>query len=118
MTLNHIHLGTKNLSQSVEFYTSVFDFKKKFEHGSGVFLENSSGFLIAIDPADDVPKFPSWHHLGFCLKSEQDVLKMYSKCKTLNVSVVRDLMNEKTQYASFFIVDPDGYKIEISWHNE
>jgi hypothetical protein len=43
---------------------------------------------------------------------------MYSKCKELKVKIVRDLMKEQGQYVSFFITDPDGYKIEISWHNE
>lgn len=118
MMLNHVHLGTKDLKKSVDFYCSVFDFKKKFEHGSGIFLDNAEGFLIAIDPVDELPKFPSWYHLGFCLDSEQKTLDMYQKCKSLNVSIVREMMQEKDQFASFFIVDPDGNKIEISWHNE
>jgi catechol 2,3-dioxygenase-like lactoylglutathione lyase family enzyme len=107
MTLNHIHLGTKDLKKSVEFYQSVFGFQKKFDHGSGIFIENEAGFLIAIDPVDEVPNFPSWYHLGFCLPSEQEALEMHQKCKSLNVKIVRDLMYEKNQFASFFITDPD-----------
>ena len=118
MTLNHVHLGTKDLKKSVEFYTSVLGFKKKFDHEPGVFLENTSGFLIAIDPVGEIPKFPSWYHLGFCLDSEQKTLEMYRKCKSLNVSIVRELAQKENEYASFFITDPDGYKIEISWHSE
>jgi hypothetical protein len=34
------------------------------------------------------------------------------------VKIVRDLMHEKNQFASFFVVDPDGNKLEISWHSE
>ena len=118
MTLNHIHIGTKDLKKSVDFYASLFGFKKKFDHGEGVFIENSSGFLIAIDPVNELPKFPDWYHLGFCLKSEQEALEMYKKCKMLDVKIARDLVQEKDQYASFFVLDPDGNKIEISWHNE
>lgn len=118
MTLNHIHLGTKNLNRSVEFYSAVFGFKKKFDHPPGIFIENSSGFLIAIDPVEELPKFPSWYHLGFCLSSENETLDMYKKCQSLNVEIVRDLLHEKDQFASFFILDPDSNKIEISWHKE
>jgi catechol-2,3-dioxygenase len=118
MTLNHVHLGTKDLKKTVEFYSAVFGFKKKFDHGSGVFIENDAGFLIAIDPVEELPKFPSWYHLGFCLGSEQEALDMYKKCKSLNAGIVRELMHEKNKFASFFITDPNGNKLEVSWHIE
>lgn len=118
MTLNHVHLGTKDLQKSVEFYKSLFGFQKKFDHGSGIFLKNSSGFLIAIDPVTELPQLPSWYHLGFCLSSENETLEMHRKCKSLKINIVRDLMHKENQYASFFVTDPDGNKIEISWHNE
>lgn len=118
MTLNHIHLGSKNVKSSFEFYNSVFGFKKKFDHGDGIFIENSEGFLIAIDPVDRVPELPSWFHLGFCLKTEDEALLMYKKCGDLNVKIARNLLQQQGEYASFFICDPDGYKIEVSWHKE
>jgi catechol 2,3-dioxygenase-like lactoylglutathione lyase family enzyme len=118
MNLNHIHLGTRDLSKSVEFYSNLFGFKKKFDHELGVFLDNPAGFLIAIDPVDEVPRFPSWFHLGFCLSSELEVQKIYKKSKEMNVSIARDMVIEPGQFASFFVFDPDGYKIEVSWHNE
>lgn len=118
MTLNHVHLGSKNVKSSVDFYSSVFGFKKKFDHGEGVFIENAAGFLIAIDPTDEIPVLPSWFHLGFCLKSESEALSMYNKCRELKVKVARDLMHQQNEFASFFITDPDGYKIEVSWHKE
>jgi catechol 2,3-dioxygenase-like lactoylglutathione lyase family enzyme len=118
MTLNHLHIGTKNLENSVQFYSALFGFKKKFDHPPGIFLEDGAGFLLAIDPVDELPNLPSWYHLGFCLQSEQEALGMYAKCKSLDVKIVRDLMHEKNQFASFFVVDPDGNKLEISWHSE
>ena len=118
MTLNHIHIGTRDLKKSVEFYKSLFGFKKKFDHDPGIFLDNDSGFLIAIDPVVDIPEFPSWFHLGFCLNSSAEVQLVYHKAKSMNVTIARDMMIKENQFASFFVLDPDGYKIEISWHNE
>lgn len=116
MNLNHIHIGTKDLKKSVEFYSNIFGFKKKFDHDPGIFIDNESGFLIAIDPVDEIPKFPSWFHLGFCLNSEAEVYGVYKKVKEAKVNIARDMMAESGQFASFFIDDPDGYKIEVSWH--
>lgn len=110
MTLNHIHIGTKDLKKSVEFYSNLFGFRKKIDHDSGVFLDNEAGFLIAIDPVEEIPVFSSWFHIGFCLNSESEVQKIYQMAKEMNVKIARDMMSEKDQFASFFILDPDGYK--------
>lgn len=118
LNLNHIHIGTKDLKSSVDFYSKIFNFKKKFDHDPGIFLDNDSGFLIVIDPVDEVPVLPSWFHIGFCLNSESEVQKIYQLVKNNGVKIARDMMAEKGQFASFFIFDPDGYKIEVSWHNE
>jgi catechol 2,3-dioxygenase-like lactoylglutathione lyase family enzyme len=118
MTLNHIHLGTKNLKTSTLFYESLFGFRKKHDHGDGVFLDNEAGFLLAIDPVEEVPTLPTWFHLGFGLKTEQQALQMYERALELKVRIAREMKYLKGQYASFHVYDPDGYRIEISWHNE
>lgn len=118
MTLNHIHIGTKDIKKSAEFYSTLFGFKKKFDHDPGIFLDNEAGFLIAIDLVDEIPNFPSWFHFGFCLNTEAEVQKIYQKVKEMKVKIARDMMAEKDQFASVFIFDPDGYKIEVSWYNE
>ena len=118
MTLNHIHLGTKNLKTIQNFYEKYFEFKKKFDHGKGVFLVNPSNFLIVIDPVEILPEFPEWYHLGFCLDTESEVLKIYEKMKSNGETITRDLKISPNEFASFFAKDPDGNKIEVSWHNE
>lgn len=118
MNLNHVHLGTKNLPAFIDFYSYYFGFTKKFDHGEGAFLTNPSGFLIAVDPVAALPEWPDWFHLGFCLDHEAEVLSVYEKMKGGNVNIVRDLRAEPGAYASFFIKDPDGNRLEISWHDE
>lgn len=118
MNLNHIHIGTRDLTKSVDFYTQMFGFRKKFDHEPGIFLENDAGFLLAIDPVDNVPSLPEWFHVGFCLESAAAVQKSYERAKDHRAKIVRDLLVKDGQFASFFMVDPDGYRIEVSWHNE
>lgn len=118
MTLNHIHLGTKNLALIQKFYGQYFGFKKKFDHGEGVFLEDGEEFLMAIDPVSELPNFPSWYHLGFCLSGEAEVFKLFEEMRENKENIVRDMMSPKGEFASFFVKDPDGNRLEISWHNE
>lgn len=118
MNLNHIHIGSKDLKKSMDFYSTIFGFTKKLDHDPGIFLENNAGFLIAIDPVGQIPQFPSWFHFGFCLKFEAEVYEIYKTVKEKNITIARDMMFKKDHFASFFINDLDGYKIEVSWHNE
>ena len=118
MTLNHIHLGTKNLARLQAFYESYFGFKKKYDHGEGVFLVNDVNFLIAIDPVENTSELPSWYHLGFCLNSKEEVIAIYHKMKSNNEQIVRELKESPSEFASFYVKDPDGYKIEVSWHSD
>ena len=118
MTINHVHFGTKNLAEIQRFYAQYFSFKKKFDHGDGVFLQDERGFLIAIDPVDELPSFPAWYHLGFCLPNEAQVFEIYEAMKKNGENIVREMQGSRGQFASFFVKDPDGNKLEVSWHNE
>lgn len=118
MTLNHIHFGTKNLDKIQNFYEKYFGFARKSEHGNGVFLTDKKGFLIAIDLVAELPILPDWYHLGFCLDSAFDVLKIYDEMTSNSENIVRPLRARENEFASFFVKDPDGNKIEVSWHNE
>ena len=118
MTLNHVHMGTKDLEIFQEFYKRYFGFEKKFDHGAGAFLTNDAGFLIAVDPVEALPVLPDWYHLGFCLQSSDEVFAIYEKMKADGANIVREMRAEKGDFASFFVKDPDGNKLEISWHNE
>jgi catechol 2,3-dioxygenase-like lactoylglutathione lyase family enzyme len=118
MNLNHIHIGTKDLLQSRRFYEDYFGFRKKFDHGSGVFLTNPAGFLIAIDPVDQLPELPSWFHFGFCLDDPKTVKTVYDRMKAGGVRFAKDYQEYGADAVSFFCFDPDGYKFEVSWHRE
>ncbi len=118
MTLNHVHFGTKNLAAIQKFYETYFGFTKKFDHGSGVFLSDKKGFLIAIDPVAELPRLPDWYHLGFCLDSAEQVMSIYEEMKKGQENIVREIVALDNEYASFYVKDPDGNKIEVSWHNE
>lgn len=118
MTLNHVHIGTKNLGRSKEFYESFFGFKKKFDHGDGIFLEDDKGFLIAIDPVENLPEFPGWFHLGFCLDNKEQVKSIYDKMAAQGIKFAKEYQEYGEDAAAFYAFDPDDFKIEVSWHKD
>lgn len=116
--MNHVHIGTKDLEQSIHFYTSFFNFKKKFDHGEGIFLEDDKGFLLAIDPVDEIPLLPSWFHFGFCVSNKNTVKDIYESMSKQGVHFTKPYQEFGEDAAAFYALDPDGYQIEVSWHSE
>ncbi len=116
MDLNHLHLGARDVAASRAFYERFFGFRHRSDHGEGVFLENDDGFLLAIDPVDEVPELPSWFHLGFCLDGMAEVKSIHDAMAAEGTRIVKDYAEYDGEAAAFYCLDPDGYKIEVSWH--
>ncbi len=116
MTLNHVHLAAASVPATQAFYENYFGFRKERDHGRGVFLRDSAGFLIAVDQLDVQTTFPRWFHLGFCVDSEAEVLALYQKAIDGKANIVRELAAKTGEYAAFYMTDPDDRRIEVSWH--
>lgn len=116
MTINHVHLAALDVAATQAFYQRYFGFQKERDHGDGVFLRDAEGFLIALEPAEHPARLPSWFHLGFCQRSEADVLALYQRAVEGRAQIVRELLAEPGEYAAFYLADPDGCRIEVSWH--
>ena len=116
MTINHVHLAATDLAKTQAFYEHCFGFRVERAHGKGVFLRDPAGFLIALDPSDEPGEFPPWFHLGFCLDSAEQVRALHTKAIDAGARIVRTLLDEPNEYASFYVADPDGCRVEVSWH--
>ena len=112
MTLGHIQLNTPKLEEQVSFYEKYFDFKRK-QHGKGWFLWNRAGFLMAVNPLEEIPQMPKWFHIGFRYESKDEVRTLHSKLKSdgFNVGEIDDFED----YMQFRFPDPTGYVVEVFW---
>ena len=118
MTLNHIHICSQNLGRSKEFYESFFEFQLKQEHGDGLFMEDGRGFLLAIDPVQESFEMPSWFHIGYCLSNKDQVRSLYEKMRGSGIEFLKEYVEYGDDAAAFYVQDPDGIKIEVSWHRD
>lgn len=121
MNLNHLHINVPDVSVARAFYERYFDFRFKFEHGDGVFLEDERGFLLAIDPlaaGESVNEFPAWFHFGFCLADAQAVQSVYKHMIADGVEFYRELKEFGSDAVNFYCKAPGGYKLEVSWNRD
>lgn len=116
MTLNHVHLGCIHFEECKTFYQSFFGFRVESQLGRGVFMRNASGFLLVLDPVKEPHLFPEWFHLGFCQEKESRVYELHEQFRHAGAKIVRELVAEEGEYAAFYVEDPDGVRIEVSWH--
>lgn len=116
--MNHVHLVSPDVSASRAFYESFFGYRLDAQHGDGVFLVDAKGFLLAISPCDpnDIPAFPDWFHLGFCLDSAAAVHAVYAALVAAEVAIVKELRVFGEDAVNFYCSDPGGFRLEVSWH--
>ncbi len=116
MTLNHVHLGSAHCAETQAFYEKFFGFRIESQHGHSVFMRDAAGFLLVLEPEAAPHPFPSSFHLGFCQAHDHAVRELHSQFKAAGIPFARELLAEKGEYASFYVQDPDGVRIEVSWH--
>jgi len=116
MSLNHVHLGSARFAETQAFYERFFGFKVASRHGQGAFLKDQEGFLLVLDPVSEPHVFPAWFHLGFCQSTERAVHELHAAFQVADIPLARQLLFEPGEFASFYVQDPDGVRIEVSWH--
>jgi catechol 2,3-dioxygenase-like lactoylglutathione lyase family enzyme len=120
MKMNHLHIAVPNVSEAQEFFERFFSMKLQFQHGEGVFLTDSSGFLLAIDPLKkgESLKLPDWFHYGFCVPDKKTVKRIYDQMKETGIKFDREYREFGDDAANFYCWSPGPLKLEVSWNND
>lgn len=117
-TLNHLHLGVRDLDASQAFYEAHFGFELAFVGGDGTrgdrFLRNERGDLLVLEYDNEPKSLPHWFHIGFEVATRDAIKSVGSYFEGVAIPPLEDpLLLER--YASVTIQDPDGYHIQIYW---
>jgi catechol 2,3-dioxygenase-like lactoylglutathione lyase family enzyme len=120
MKLNHLHIAVPDVSAAQKFYEDFFGFKLAFDHNGCIFLKDSAGFLLAIDPlkSGESIHFPDWYHHGFCVESAAQVKAIFNQMKAAGVSFSRDYKEFGESAANFYCWSPGPIKLEVSWNKD
>lgn len=118
--LVEICLRVRNIDQTLDFYTNLFDFKvdRKREYpedGFELIYLTSPNAPVEIELTYNYEAEPyevgnGFSHLGVVV---EDLEKMHELCEEspYETTELKGLTDEAPNY--FFVTDPDGYRIEV-----
>ena len=118
LSINHFHLGTLDLDIAQNFYQQHFGYfvvgnipgKQKIMR----LMRNPQNFLLVFELQSEQQFLPDWFHLGFEVGTKDELASAYQHFVVSKVEIIEPLKNSPS-YASFMLVDPDGYRIQLFW---
>ena len=117
--LRHLALNVSNPQRSKEFYTRVLKMEVEWEPDpDNVYLTNGGHDNLALHRYESKPSTgaQSLDHIGFALKTEDDVDVWYEWVKSLGVPIAKEIKSHRDGARSFYIRDPDGIIIQMIYH--
>lgn len=117
--LGHLALTVKNLETCEHFYTQLVGMSVEWrpdEHN--VYLTSGYDNLALHRAPDDFESSPGQHldHLGFFLKSEEDVESWFDYLRENNVVIKIPPKKHRDGTKSFYCFDPDGNTVQFIHH--
>ena len=115
MDLNHLHINSPVIDESVAFYKDFLGFSRaeKLDSGS-YFLFNDDGFMLAIGQLKEKTPLPEWFHFGFRLNSVDEVKALYKRLQDSKITISEGLQTYD-DFTFFRCLEPAGYEIEVYW---
>lgn len=116
ISIDHVNMKVKNLNESLKFYNDLFGFVIKQEENPNKsevpskIIGNNSIKLCLYEVPDMTPE-GGIAHFGFHVTNFNKVL---DNCKILGVEVLYGGMVDWEKSKSIYILDPNGYEIELS----
>ncbi len=110
-SIDHINMNVKDLAESIAFYRNLFRFELKEDQPQqkSQIIGNESIKLCLYEDPDQVGG-SGINHFGFYVENFDAVVE---QCKALNLVMPYGVLEWKHS-RSVYIVDPNGYEIELS----
>ncbi|WP_252109352.1 MULTISPECIES: fosfomycin resistance glutathione transferase [unclassified Halomonas] len=105
--LNHITLAVSNLERSLEFYTQALGLTGHVKWDNGAYL--SAGELWLCLSVDEPDSKIDYTHIAFDVGEAE----FEAFCARLEARSVTRWKENTSEGASFYLLDPDGHKLEI-----
>jgi catechol 2,3-dioxygenase-like lactoylglutathione lyase family enzyme len=105
--INHITIAVSNLGKSFDFYVSTLGMKPEVRWDAGAYL--SAGDLWVCLSLDAASPSSDYSHIAFDIPTSN--FKEYQS--GLVAAGIKEWKQNTSQGQSFYILDPDGHKLEI-----
>ena|ERR1051326_897133 len=117
--LRHVALNVRDVKKSVDFYTRVLGMRVEWEPDDDNVYLTSGADNLAIHRLTDPDKLgpvQSVDHIGFVVRTAQDVDVWANRIKELGVPFVKEPKTHRDGARSFYFKDPDGLLIQLIYH--
>ena len=115
MRLAHLGLTVADQERSRRFYETHFGFNagpaRRYPDGT-VIICDADGFALALHPRPAAPD-DEFLHFGYVCADPAEVRAVRGRLLAAGVPLVED--EDTDAYVGIKALDPDGYRIEISW---
>jgi len=107
--LNHLTLAVTDLNRSVAFYQDLLQLRVEAIWGTGAYLSLPGLWLcLSLDPLRKSEPAADYTHYAFGISASNFPLFV----ERLRSADVREWRDNRSEGASFYFLDPDGYKLE------
>ncbi len=117
--LRHVALNVKDPQVSKDFYIRIMKMKVEWEPDrDNIYLTNDSQDNLALHRSQKTtdPKSQTLDHIGFMLRTPEDVDHWYAWIQSQHVKIVKEIKTHRDGAKSFYMADPDGIIIQIIYH--
>ena len=113
--LTHINLEVSDLDTSLEFYQRMFGVEEYFRDENSVQVKGPGPYdVLAFSKSESAGGSGGISHFGFRLLDPKDITIALETAKSIGAKIVKS-GEFAPGYPFLYILDPDGYEIEI-WY--
>jgi catechol 2,3-dioxygenase-like lactoylglutathione lyase family enzyme len=111
MKLNHLNLTVTNVNEAIHFFETYFDFTCVATKGDNMVavLNGVDGFELVLMNASmnkkDNNSYPDAFHIGFMLKTEEQVIAAYNRLKEGGITLERAPQKIRDNFGFYFHFD-------------
>lgn len=119
LSLRHVALFVKKFSECIHFYTEILGMSVEWQpDNNNIYLTFGSDNLALHRMAEDFnwPLRQRLDHIGFMLKSPDEVDAWYTYLQNCQVVIKAAPRNHRDGAKSFYCADPDGNNIQMIYH--
>lgn len=120
MKLNHLNLSVSDLSAARDFFETYFDFQFLEKKGKAlIMMSDSDGLILTLtDPKafkdGKVEPYPKAFHIGFLMKSSNEVDKVYNRLVEGGVQIDKKPFKMRGSSYGFYFMALNEVLIEVS----
>jgi len=111
LSIDHANMNVKNLDESVEFYSTLFGFEmKKDQPEQNSMIIGNQSIKLCLFEQPELVYTQGINHIGFNIENFVEIVE---KCKEMKIKMPYGVVEWESS-RSVYVVDPNGYELELS----